>query len=175
MISFLSDDFDRGRYLPLFNLLVEKYERQIFMIAYRFTFNYDDAVDIRQEVFKRAWLKIHTLKDENKGGEWMLSIAYNFCKNHKSRNVKFEELDENMSVKESDDKDILRETVAKALLSLPPGQRMAIILLEYEDKKYAEISKSMGITVSAVKSLVFRARESLRKNLSGSEVIKEFL
>lgn len=175
MISFLSDDFDRGRYLPLFNTLVEKHERQIFMIAYRFTYNYDDAVDIRQDVFRQAWLNIHKLKDESKGGQWILSIAYNLCKNHKRRSVKFEELDENMTAGENGAKEDMKKAVAAALLLLPASQRMAIILLEYEDKSYSEIADAAGISASAVKSLIFRARENLKRSLSDSEVIKEFL
>jgi len=131
------------------------------MIAYRFTQNYDDAFDIRQEVFIRAWKNINSLKDEAKAGSWIISIAYNYCKNFYKNKKQHFVLDENspaIEIEPSDD----YKMVADALALLPSNQRMAIILLEYENKSYKEIAESLRTSVSSVKSLIYRAREKLR-------------
>ena len=142
------------------------------MIAYRFTQNYDDASDIRQEVFVRAWKNISHLKDESKAGSWIISITYNYCKNFYRNKKDFTPLSENYSGETKEIRGNESSMVADALALLPANQRMAIILLEYENKSYKEIAESLNTNISSVKSLIFRARGNLRNSLDKTKIHK---
>ncbi len=147
----------------LFEKLVNQKRNKVYYIAYSFFQNADDAQEIVQEVFQKAWEHLDSLKDEAKAGSWVISIAYNVCRNYKKRRRIFEELDETMATPSNDT--TIKDRVRREIITLDAEKKMAIILLEYEGMTYREIADAMNKSESAVKSIIFRAREELREHL----------
>ena len=169
-----------------FNKIVDNFKSPLINFIYRYTGNLPDAEDLAQEVF----IRIYKAKDKYtpiaKFSTWMFRIAANLCLDYKkkqksdslynrkllfARNKEGEEIQE--ETYDNSEKGIeqsleLLETgkaVQEALFSIPENQRLAIILKVYEDKSYEEIAEILGVSVSSVESLLFRARQNLKKLL----------
>lgn len=169
-----------------FKILLDKYSLPIMNFAYRFTFNRSDAEDVAQEVF----IKIYRSKDRyepvSKFSSWIYSVAANTCLDYKKRKKKdiiynsapvaapgdyekkqFDVADTSgKSVESAVEQSRIDATVKNALSSLTENQRLALMLKEYEDKSYDEIADILDISVSSVESLIFRARQNLKKQLA---------
>lgn len=150
--------------LSLFNELVESNKKKIHNIAYRFTGNHDDAKDITQEVYKKAWENIDQLRDTKKAEKWIVSIAYNICKNFVTRRFVADELLHDVEDREKE-KSPYETEIKNALSKLSDERRIAIILLEYDDRSYKEIAEIMKISQGKVKTVIHRARMDLKNNL----------
>lgn len=134
------------------------------------------AEDICQETFYKAYKSIHSFRDvEATFSTWLYTIARNsvLSELRKSRNsdvyledtlqvpiVSYERLPEQQLLR--NEREVL---VRQAINSLPEKQRSALILREYEQMDYNEIASILDLTVSSVKSLLFRARQSIRAEL----------
>lgn len=157
-------DSERSPSGLLFEKLLKEKRGKVYSIAYGFFRNADDAKDLTQEVFKKAWENLGSLKDETKAESWLVSIAYNLCRNHKrKRRILEEEIREDIPACEKDS--AIGERVREELSNLDDEKRMAMILLEYEGYSYREIASVMKKSEGAVKSIVFRAREELKERL----------
>jgi RNA polymerase sigma-70 factor (ECF subfamily) len=179
-------DFQKGDE-SCFTEILNKYEKPLINFIYRFIGNRVDAEDIAQEVFLRIYKSKNNYKPKAKFSTWLYKIACDLCidyqRKRKIKTVPLDNLvntDEGEIVRETTDifqgtPDVLSErkqiskTIKSCLLSLPNKQRLAISLRVYENKSYQEISKILGCSVSAVESLLFRARLSLRNKLSHVE------
>lgn len=167
-----------------FERIVAKYERSVFNIIYRFLGRTADAEDLAQEVFLRIWKAAKTYEKTAKFSTFLYRITANVCissirARKRSPEVSLEavmrgvDTDHKLEVVDESaarpgsrlEKDELALKVRQALDSLPESQRMAVILRRWEDCSYTEIAETMDTTVSAVKSLLVRARESLRRRL----------
>jgi len=155
-----------------FEVLFKKYQTPIFNLVSRMV-NSEDAYDLTQDVFCNALRALHKFRGEAKFSTWLYSIARNVCLNHLRRDSLItEESLEGMSEGQpnaelpdlSADVQAIAETrelqrlVNSVLATLPPEQRVLIVLRDFEQLSYEEISQIEGISVSNVKSRLHRAR-----------------
>jgi RNA polymerase sigma-70 factor (ECF subfamily) len=158
-----------------FDDIFASYQERIYNCVYRLMGNSEDAVDLTQETFLRAYAALPKIDGELKVGPWLYRIATNLCMDQLRRRklIRWEPLDNMLSVfhpkqvaKDSPERETLRqesrETVHRVLEKLPPKYRACLVLREYQDMSCEEIADVLGTTRSAVKSLLFRAREEFR-------------
>jgi len=157
-----------------FEELVGKYQHSVLNTIHRYVGNHDVADDIAQEVFVILWNKAGTFKGNSKFSTWLYRIVVNQCLQfRRKRNqalVSLSDLnDENPpeSLQVSDDPERRQRTYAvqKAVAELPDRQRIALVLSHFEGRPYQEIAEIMGTSVSAVESLIIRAKAILRNKL----------
>lgn len=162
--------------LNAYGEMVRRYQSSVFNVCYRLLGNRDDAEDLTQEAFIRAYSKLDTFDEQRSFGPWMRRVATNLCYNQmrKRREGAFhlqEERDKPMrDMRPSPEGHrIVRETqeeVRAAIIELPPHYKAVIELRHYQELSYAEIAETLEIPMSDVKSHLFRARRLLAKRLS---------
>jgi RNA polymerase sigma-70 factor (ECF subfamily) len=166
--------------LDSFNQLVKRWERPIFALAYRTLGREEDARDVTQETFLRAFRALAGFKGDAKFSSWLYRIALNLCRDWIRRErrtplvatpegVEIEQLIADRSPVESVEElaaraELSRE-VAKAMQHLPTEQRQAIILKEYHGLTFQEIADLMKCPLSTVKTRVYQGLTTLRKQL----------
>jgi RNA polymerase sigma-70 factor (ECF subfamily) len=158
-----------------FEQLVKKYQHAVFNTIYRYIGNYEDVEDIAQEVFIKVWHKAKSFQKKSKFSTWLYRITVNHCLHYQSKHrQKLVSLDEMGEKEQIPDPLIIEvdhkqqnkaEIVRKAVSELSDRQRIALILSRFEDKSYKEIAEIMGISLGAVESLIFRAKQALKKKL----------
>ena len=171
--------------MAAFTQLVERYERKIFRLAQNITQNREDAEDVMQEAFLKAYEHLDGFEGNSKFYTWLVRIAVNesLMKLRKRKWDKTVWLDE--PVETGDDvvtreiavwddnpeerfgKDELQEILDKAVQSLPPIYRSVFVLRDIEELSIEETAKALDLTVPAVKSRLLRARLQLREKLTG--------
>ena len=170
-----------------FEILVNRHQTSILNLIYRFVGDRTQAKDLAQEVFIRVWQAAKTYKPEAKFTTWLYRITANLCLNElkSSRRRKLFQFlqfgkDQENTIEEvlvdaspsPEDLLLSREQsrqISDALQSLPDNQRLALILKRYDDLSYQEIAKVIGCSVSAVESLLVRAKRSLQEKLKNFE------
>jgi RNA polymerase sigma-70 factor (ECF subfamily) len=166
--------------MAAFEQLVERHQRLVIGTVSRMLGTNSDAEDIAQQVFVRVWKNAKRYEPRAKFTTWLLKITRNLVFNelrrrsrHPAVPLQSEAEEEERPLKDdhavSPDDSLLeqelREAVDAAIAQLPETQRMAVILRRYEELSYEEIAETLDQSVSAVKSLLFRARTELRENL----------
>src|SRR5438876_8374213 len=162
-----------GRYLAgdmtAFDELMVRYERQIYRVCYRFVENRDDAMDLAQDVFIKAFEHLSSFRRESSLKTWLYRIAMNHCINHvKKHSQEFVEVTEytgsiRPSVQAHMEHQEQREQFRRMIKHLPPKQKAILELRINEQLSYEEIARISGRTVSTIKASVFFAMEKLRK------------
>ncbi len=166
-----------------FEILANRHQTSILNLIYRFIGDRTQAKDLAQEVFLRVWQAAETYRPESRFTTWVYRITANLCFNElKSARRKkwfsFNRSDEDSentleqaladSSPSAEDLLLAKERsrqIASALQGLPENQRMALILKRYDDLSYQEIAKVIGCSVSAVESLLVRAKRTLQEKL----------
>jgi RNA polymerase sigma-70 factor (ECF subfamily) len=156
-----------------FDLVVERHRRTVYRICYRFMGNHEDASDLSQEVFLRAFRGLARFKGGSTLGTWLHRIAVNTCLNRIAlKSPRTEPLEGSQQVdtqSESPSDRLLRDEradrVRAAVARLPKKQRAVLILRTYQELSHQEIAKLLGTTVGAAKANVFHALQNLRKLL----------
>jgi len=166
-----------------FEVLVCRHQTSVLNLAYRFIGDRTQAKDLAQEVFIRVWQAARTYKPEAKFTTWIYRITANLCFNemkssHRKKWFPFQQsgehsgnpLEETLSDSGPSAEDLLLEKersrqISDALQSLPDNQRMALVLKRYDDLSYAEVAQIMDCSVSAVESLLVRAKRALQEKL----------
>ena len=160
-----------------FDLVVERHQRTVYQLCYRFVANHEDASDLTQDVFLRAYRGLRNFRGQSSLSTWLYRIGVNVCLNRLSvRAPTTEPIDHRQHVdrrRESADDGVLRTEraarVRAAVAQLPPRQRAALILRMYHDLAHHEIAAILGSSGGAVKANVFHALQNLKK-LLGDEV-----
>jgi RNA polymerase sigma factor (sigma-70 family) len=130
-----------------------------------------DAEDVAQQVFVRAYGALLRGERVRLPRHWLLRIARNECRRFAARRRRVEEVgfDEAIDVAPVDEgAQWSPAEIRRALDELVPTQRQALVLRELEGRPYTEIARELRLTVSAVETLLFRARRSLREQLDGA-------
>lgn len=162
-----------------FGELIRRYQSPLFNLIYRYLGNYEEARDLTQEVFLRVYKSAKRYKPQAKFTTYLFKIARNLCLNNLRKKKRFwlfslDEEENNTEIQSPDsnrpdviyDKKEVGALIEKALTSLPENQRMAVVLQRFHHLSYKETAEIMGCSVSAVESLIFRAKQNLKKKLS---------
>ena len=169
-----------------FSELIDKYKNLVFNLAYRMTYNLQDAEDISQEVFIRVYKSLSNFNPRYKFSTWLYQMTLNLCRD-RFRKGKIPSISLDTPPNEGDQKDFnsliadpknnLEEAFLQAeqtniinglITSLPLKYREVIILRHLRDLSYEEMSKILNISLGSVKTRLFRAREKLREILKNS-------
>ena len=163
-----------------FEQLVERHQRLVVGTVGRMLGSGSDAEDIGQQVFVRVWKNAKRYEPRAKFTTWLLKITRNLVFNELRRRSRHPQVplqaeadEEERPLKDehavAPDASLLehelQEAVDAAIANLPETQRIAVILRRYEELSYEEIAEALDQSVSAVKSLLFRARTELRQSL----------
>lgn len=165
-----------------FEAIFQHYERQIYGFIYRMMGNPDDANDLTQECFIRAYRALPQTSNDLNVSAWLHRIASNACLDVLRRRKrirwlpweshKHEPLLHGRALDDPERNAISNETqviVQRVLAQMSPRNRMALILREYEGMSCEDIGEIMGLSRSAVKSVLFRGREEFRRVYRATE------
>jgi RNA polymerase sigma-70 factor (ECF subfamily) len=170
-----------------FEILVNRHQTSVLNLVYRFIGDRTQAKDLAQEVFIRVWQAAKTYRPEAKFTTWIYRIATNVCFNElkSARRRKWfqflrfgdqheESIEDTYIDGSPSPEDLLlakerNRQISDALQSLPDNQRMALILRRYDDLSYEESARILNCSVSAVESLLVRAKRTLQEKLKNYE------
>jgi RNA polymerase sigma-70 factor (ECF subfamily) len=157
-----------------FDRLVLRYQRDVYRLCYRFVNNHEDANDLAQEVFLRAWRAIPRFRGQSSFATWLYRIGVNACLNFRAlRRPQTLELPEAVADPvpgaearlETDDE---ARRVREAVERLPEKQRATLILKVYHELTHEEVAEILGSTVGTVKANLFHALGNLRRLAAGA-------
>jgi len=152
-----------------FDPLVVRYQRDIYRLCYRYVNNHEDANDLTQEVFLRAWRAIGRFRGRSAFSTWLYRIGVNACLNFRAaRRPPAQELpetlaDPGMGAAQRVEKKQQARRVREAVARLPEKQRATLILKIYHELTHQEVAQILGSTVGTVKANLFHALGNLRK------------
>jgi RNA polymerase sigma-70 factor (ECF subfamily) len=154
-----------------FEAILEKYERAVFNVAYRTVQDYDDAADITQTVFLKAYERARSYDPRYKFFSWLYRIAVNESLNYLKRRRREVQLEGELADLSTDPdvrvaQDEQSERIQKALMDLTPDYRVVVVLRYFLEMSYREIGEIVGIREKTVKSRLFSARQRLRTILT---------
>jgi RNA polymerase sigma-70 factor (ECF subfamily) len=155
-------------------VIVERHRRIVYQVCYRFVGNHEDASDLSQEAFVRAWRGLKTFKGQSALSTWLYRIAVNVCLNRVNAvapaTAPIESIDHFEDTRsEGAQSTLLRQeravAVRKAIASLPKKQRATLVLRTYHDLSHQQIADILGSSVGATKANFFHALANLKKLL----------
>ena len=164
-----------------FRALVERHQNPLVGTITKMLGNESDSEDIAQQVFIRIWKHAKRYKPDNKFTTYLYTIARNLVYNEsrrrsRKRTTSTDQLADDHHLQFSADanhepdnnllESELRTAIDNAIQKLPENQRLAVVLRRYENVPYEEIAVILKTTVPSVKSLLFRARTTLREHLA---------
>jgi RNA polymerase sigma-70 factor (ECF subfamily) len=170
----------RGGDLDSFNQLVLRWERPIYALAYRVIGREEDARDVAQETFLRAFRALGGFKGQAKFSSWLYRITLNLCRDwiRRERRNAIAPVPEGVdlielageatpteTIEELVSRKQLSEAVARAMALLPDEQRTAIILKEYHGLTFQEIADLLDCPLSTVKTRLYQGLTVLRRHL----------
>ena len=166
-----------------FSVIVDRYSRLVYNVALRSVSSPEDAADISQDTFLKAWRSIGSFRGDCALSTWLCRIALNCCcdharsaKRHRVLSLTVQE-DEDSKVLDLPDTDVTAmpeeeltrqteiEAVREAIDSLPEDQKMIITMRDITGLSYAEIAGTLGLEMGTVKSRINRARGNVKKFL----------
>ena len=179
-----------GGDLDSFNQLVLRWERPIFALAYRVIGREEEARDVAQETFLRAFRALPGFKGQAKFSSWLYRITLNLCRDwmRKERRTPVSQAPEGIDIIELAGEATPHETieqmvgrkelgraVSKAMATLPEEQRTAIILKEYHGLTFQEIADMLDCPLSTVKTRLYQGLSVVRKQLEQAGVSSDSL
>lgn len=161
-----------------YELLVREYEKNVYNLALRMTGNSEDAYDMSQEAFIKAYNSLSSFRGDSKFSVWLYRIVSNVCldflrsrnrratvslsvENDEGEEVELDIADEASSPQALLDRSLTRDAVRRGLQALPPDHREILLLREIQGLSYDEIAETLDLEVGTVKSRIFRARKKL--------------
>ncbi len=156
-----------------YNILVSRWEKRVYNYLLRLVRQPDDALDICQDVFLKAYQNLAKLDDPTRFGPWVFRIAHNEAFSLLRRNRPETELVEGVGEGEPNPRLLpleLNLAVASALRRLSGDQREAVLLKIYQGFKFDEMAEILGCPVSTVKSRLYAALDQLKDLLAPAGV-----
>jgi RNA polymerase sigma-70 factor, ECF subfamily len=158
-----------------FDVIVERHRRSVYLLCYRFVSNHEDASDLSQDVFLRAYRGLRSFRGQSSLATWLYRIGVNVCLNRVSAKKPLSEsIEERQFVDETVESApdrLLRDErgarVRAAIAQLPRKQRATLVLRMYHEMSHQEIADVLGSSVGAVKANFFHALSNLKKMLGG--------
>jgi RNA polymerase sigma-70 factor (ECF subfamily) len=162
-----------------FDVIVERHRRTVYQVCFRFVGNHEDASDLAQDAFIRAYRALGKFKGESSLSTWLYRIAVNVCLNRMAlKTPSFEAIENERHLEtrgERPDEPVYRaeraELVKAAIAKLPRKQRATLILRVYHELPHDEIAQILGSSVGAVKANFFHALNNLKRLLSGGPLV----
>ena len=159
-----------------FDLIVVRHRRTVYQVCYRFVGSHEDASDLTQDVFVRAFRGLRNFKGDAALGTWLYRVAVNVCLNRVASKRAVNEPLEAAQHVDGQAADPLGEVVRgeqamavrRAIRKLPPKQRATLILRVYRELSHEEIARALGSSVGAVKANFFHALGNLRRLMQQS-------
>jgi RNA polymerase sigma-70 factor (ECF subfamily) len=156
-----------------FDLLVERHRRNVYQLCYRFAGNHEDASDLSQDVFIRAFKGLKNFKGDASVGTWLYRIGVNACLNRvavKRPPMEPIEAAQHVDTRAADpaqqvERDERATLVRRAIARLPPKQRATLVLRLYQELSHEEIAGILGSSVGAVKANFFHALGNVKRLL----------
>jgi len=161
-----------------FEELVNAYETKVYNLALQMVGNKQDAQDVTQEAFIKAYNSLSSFRGDSKFSVWLYRIVSNMCVDYLRKKKKRGTF--SLSMEDDDGEDIqldlpdlsqspeeilqqklTQDAVRRGLASLPPDSRQILLLREIQGLSYEEIGKALGLEIGTVKSRIFRARKKL--------------
>ena len=188
ILKFLDGD------VQAFNVLVNRWQLKLYNFSFKVLGRREDAKDVTQKAFIRAYKSLRKLKDPGKFSPWIYQIAMNLCRDEmriqrrspslslhdtiRTSNGEEVELQEFLSDDSATADDALyqgevAEIIRRGLKMIPEEQRIVIIMKEYQGLKFREISEILQEPLNTVKSRMYYGLNALRKALSSLEIDKE--
>ena len=164
-----------GGDVEAFEPLVLRYQRPLFNVAWRMLGNREDARDVVQGAFVKAWEKLDTFDPRHRFFSWIYRIVVNESLNARSRRPPLQTLEGSDVPGPGGPEDALRsrernDCLQKALLRLAGDDREVIILRHFAELSYAEIGETLGLAEKTVKSRLHEARQRLGRVLQSEEI-----
>ena len=156
-----------------FEPLVERYHRPLYRAASRLLGNGEEARDVTQTAFLKAYQALGTYDRQRRFFSWIYRILLNECLNTLRSRRPTQGLDDTFEAGTAADPLEQRDTrhlVRKALLQLPDGQRDVVVLRYFSELRYEQIAAALGIPEKTVKSRLFSARQRLCELLAAAKV-----
>ncbi|MCL2025831.1 MAG: RNA polymerase sigma factor [Leptospirales bacterium] len=165
-----------------FSIIVEKYRNMTFRYVYARFNNYDEAMDITQDIFIMALEALKNFRGESKFSTWFYSIMVNYCKNYRKKSKRYNTVpisggfddsgyelqipDERTRPEENVIMDDSMRIIKEEIYNLPDDYREVLVLRDIEGMSYNDISEMIGIKLSNVKVRIHRGRELLKNRLT---------
>jgi RNA polymerase sigma-70 factor (ECF subfamily) len=167
-----------------FKIIVNDFQQKVIATCYGYTGDYEAAVDLAQDVFVEIYKSISKFREEAKLSTWIYRIATNKSLNWVRDNKKHKavksierffigEKERNLEIEDKQSRDGYARLITsyegikiqKAIDKLPDNQKIAFVLNKVDDLSYKQVAEIMDISLSAVESLIHRARKKLQKEL----------
>ena len=160
-----------------FDVIVQRHRRPVYQVCYRYVGNHEDASDVAQEVFLRAYRALRGFKGDASIGTWLYRIAVNACLNRlAARHPAADSIESSVAIADRAPDPASRllqqeqsARVRAAIARLPGKQRTTLILRVYQELSHQEIASIVGSSVGAVKANFFHALRNLKKILEQDE------
>lgn len=175
-----------------FEALVKEYEKNVYNLALRMTGDPEDAADMSQDAFIKAYNSLGSFRGDSKFSVWLYRIVSNLCldflrgrkrrptvslsaESDEGEDIEFDIADESQSPETLLEQKLTREAVRRGLDRLPPEQRQILLLREIQGLSYEVIAQVLELEAGTVKSRIFRARKRLSAFLLQDGNIPEFV
>ncbi|OQB14380.1 MAG: ECF RNA polymerase sigma factor SigE [Firmicutes bacterium ADurb.Bin193] len=156
-----------------FEKLVEQYQTKAFNLAYRILGNSEDAADAVQDALIKVYKNLGSFRESSKFSTWLYRITYNTCLDYLRKNKRIaasaldpSSPDNGPTLQEAAEKNERTEKIQRAVASLSPEYRVAVVLRDINGHSYEEAALILGCSIGTVKSRINRGRQKLKELLS---------
>jgi RNA polymerase sigma factor (sigma-70 family) len=163
---------------PAFNEIVRRNHDRVYRVVFRLVGNYEDALDISQDVFVKAWTSIRDFRGDSQIFTWLYTIATNLGLNHirkrkLRRSFSFEKIEEfhpntDAGPDRITEREELRKAIDSAVSKLPEKQKAVFILRYFEDLSYEDISRILHTSIGGLKANYFHALRKIERHVRSS-------
>lgn len=167
-----------GGYADAYSYLVDKYKYIVYDLCYKYTYDYNEAQDLSQEIFLKAYRKLYSFKNTASFSTWLYRVGVNTCIDWTRKHKK---LKDTVSIDEEEylndlpscapiPEDMVvdnerRELVRNAVMKLPEKYRTVLVLYNYKSLSCSEIAQVLGIPLKTVETRLYRAKKILKEAL----------
>lgn len=155
-----------------YDTLMHRYQEDIYYISFQYTKVKEQAMDVSQNIFLKAYRNIHRFESRSSFKTWLFRIAYNECQNWVKKNRRITQEDFDMKIDDSPNQEeqLLskeqRLLILRSLYQLNTKYRLAIVLRYFKNNSTKEISEIIGCSEGVVKNMLFRSLQKLRTILN---------